>query len=147
MSVDGKAIILVGEPSLPIAATSRRYNSSLVLGIAFFDHDFHIHGIVPSVAFVVDIPETAQDNGKPYVILKDKVLQLSSPLCHAMEQSKILSTDFPNSSVVWLVSDGGPDHRLTYYSVQISLLCVSLEHNLDMLIAVRTKAGRTLQRE
>ena len=37
-----------------------------------------------------------------------------------------------------LVSDGGPDQRLTYYSVQVSLLCVFLERNLDMLIAVRT---------
>ena len=66
---------------------------------------------------------------------KDKVLQLSSPLRHATEQCKILSTDFPNSSVVLLVSDG--DHRLKYYSVQVSLLCVFLERNLDMIIAVR----------
>ena len=47
----------------------------------------------------------------------------------------MLSSDFPNSSIVLLVSDGGPDHRLTYYSVQISLLCVFIERNL---IAIRT---------
>ena len=61
MSVDDKAIIPKGEPGLPIAATSRRHNSSLVLGTASLealDHDFHIHGIVPSVTFVDDIPET-----------------------------------------------------------------------------------------
>ena len=65
-------------------------------------------------------------------------MQPSSPLRHATEQCKILSTDFPNSSVVLLVSDGGPDHRLTYYSVQVSLLCIFLERNLDMLIAIHT---------
>lgn len=130
MSVDDKVIISVGEPDLPIAATNRRHNRSLVPSTASLealDHDFHIHGIVPSVAFFVDIPESAQDSfysEKPYVTLKDKVIQPSSPLRHAAEQCKVLSSDFPNSSVLLLVSDGGPDHRLTYYSVQISLLCV-----------------------
>lgn len=42
-----------------------------------------------------------QDNfysGKPYVTLKDKVIQPSSPLRHAAEQCNVLSSDFPNSS-------------------------------------------------
>ena len=144
MSVDDKAIIPVGEPNLPIAATNRRHSRSLVPSAAqleALDHDFHIHRIVPSVAFFVDVPESAQDSfysGRPHVTLKDKVIQPSSPLRHATEQCKILSSYFPDSAVILLVSDGGPDHRLTYYSVQISLLCIFIERNLDMLIAVRT---------
>ena len=144
MSVDDKAIVPVGEPNLPIAASSRSHNRSLVLSSAqlkALDHDFHIHGIVPSVSFVVNIPESSQDSfysGKPYVTLKDKVIQPSSALRHAAEQYKILSTDFPNSHVLLLVSDGGPDHRLTYSSVQVSLLSVFVHLNLDMLVAVRT---------
>ena len=71
-------------------------------------------------------------------MLKDKVLQPSSALRHVAEQCKILSSHSPDSSVLLLVSDGGPDHRLTFYSVQISLLCVFLQLDLDMLVAVRT---------
>ena len=65
MSGDDKAIIPVGEPDLPIAATSRRHDRSLVLSMASLealDHDFHIHGIEPFVIFFVNVPESAQDN-------------------------------------------------------------------------------------
>ena len=65
-------------------------------------------------------------------------MQPSSALRHAAEQCKILSSHSPDSSVLLLVSDGGPDHHLTYYSVQISLLCVLFQLDLDMLVAVRT---------
>ena len=78
LSVDDKAIVPVGEPDL----SSRSHNRSLVLtgaSLKALDYDFHIHGIVPSVVFAVNI-----------------------------------------------ASDGGPDHRLTFYSVQISLLCFNL---------------------
>ena len=48
-------------------------------------HNFHVHGVVPSVTFVVNIPESANDSfyqGKAYVRLKDKVTQPSSTLRH-----------------------------------------------------------------
>ena len=37
-----------------------------------------------------------------------------------------------------IVTDGGPDHRLTYVSVKFSYLALFLYVNLDMLVAVRT---------
>ena len=37
-----------------------------------------------------------------------------------------------------LVTDGGPDHRLTYASVKVALLSLFMSLDLDMLIAVRT---------
>ena len=40
--------------------------------------------------------------------------------------------------VLLVLSDGGPDHRLSYGSVQVSLLALFFRLNLDMLIAVRT---------
>ena len=144
LSVDDKAIVPVGEPDCPIAASSRSHNRSLVLtnaSIKALDHDFHIHGIVPSVAFAVNIPESVHDSfysGRAFVTLKDKVLQPSSALRHAAEQSKILSSNFPDSSIVIIVSDGGPDHRLSFFSVKISLICLFIELDLDMLVAVRT---------
>ena len=58
MSVDDKAIVPVGKPNLPIAASSRSHNRSMVPSSAqlkALNHNFHIHGIVPSVSFVGNI--------------------------------------------------------------------------------------------
>ena len=43
-----------------------------------------------------------------------------------------------NKPILCLYMDGGPDHRLTYLSVLIALICLFLRLNMDMLIAVRT---------
>ena len=44
-----------------------------------------------------------------------------------------------SQSVLCVYSDGGPDHRLTYYvSVQLSLVALYLNLNLDFLVACRT---------
>ena len=39
---------------------------------------------------------------------------------------------------LFLYSDGGPNHRLTYVSVQLSLIALFLNFDLDILIACRT---------
>ena len=43
-----------------------------------------------------------------------------------------------DKSILLLLSDRGPDHRLSYGSVQVVLLALFIRLNLDMLIAVRT---------
>ena len=56
MSVDDKVIISVGEPDLPIAATSRRHDRSLVPStesLEALDHDFHIHGLYLLLPFLL----------------------------------------------------------------------------------------------
>ena len=40
--------------------------------------------------------------------------------------------------IMMLYSDGGPDHRVNYVSVQLSLIAPWKMHDLDALIAVRT---------
>ena len=40
--------------------------------------------------------------------------------------------------VLFVYSDGGPDHRLTYMSVKLSLICLFLKLILDYLCAGRT---------
>ena len=40
--------------------------------------------------------------------------------------------------VLFVYTDGGPDHRLTYISVQISLICLFKKLDLDYLCACRT---------
>ena len=37
-----------------------------------------------------------------------------------------------------MVSDGGPDHRLTYLSVKVAMIALFKSLDLDMLIAIRT---------
>ncbi len=53
ISVDDKAIIPIGEPGLPVSTGVRGHNRSVVSAgheLAALDHDFHVSGLVPSVA-------------------------------------------------------------------------------------------------
>ena len=97
ISVNDKAIIPVGEPNSPISTGVRGHNRSLCVGSSLdqlkaLDHDFHVAGIVPSVAFFPDIPKQAKDSffsGSVFVTLKDKVLQPSHALRHSVEMSSV----------------------------------------------------------
>lgn len=40
--------------------------------------------------------------------------------------------------ILLIYTDGGPDHRLAYLSVQLSLICLFLHGKYDMLVAVQT---------
>ena len=82
----------------------RGHNRSLVCSnsqLVALDHDFHVHGIVLSVAFVVDIPENVSDSffrGDTIVTNKDKVTQPSSALRHSTEITEIVvSLGYDNS--------------------------------------------------
>lgn len=151
VSVDDKAVIPLGEPNYPISTGVRGHNRSLVPlngpELLALDHDFHVHGIVPSVAFFVDVPDSTSGSffaGSPFVTNKDKVTQPSSALRHATEMTKLVqmhfSDDGPVASkpVMVIVSDGGPDHRVTFGTVQIASLSLFRSLNLDMLVCVRT---------
>ena len=146
ISVDDKAIVPVGEPQLPVSTGVRGHNRSLVLGtsgtLKALDHNFHVAGIVPSVAFFPRIPSESRDSffsGPVYVTLKDKVLQPSNAMHHATELNKIIKSNFRSKAprIVLLISDG-PDHRLTFLSVKVALIAMFLNLNLDMLTAIRS---------
>ena len=148
LSVDDKCIVPVGEPGDPISTGVRSHGRSLALSastLAALDHDFHIHGIVPSVAFFVNIPEAENDyffQGKPFVTLKDKVTQSSHALRHSAELASITRSDYSKDGLskplMILVSDSGPDHRLNFLSVQVALICLFMALDLDFLVCVRT---------
>ena len=61
VSMDDKVIISVGEPGLPVSTGARGHNRSTVAlegpGPVALDHDFHVHGIVPSVFLIVNTRE------------------------------------------------------------------------------------------
>ena len=101
----------------------------------------HVFSIIPSVALQVEIPEKFEGSwyhGKVLVGIKDAVYQSSSPLRHATELYSTLLKRIGDRSILFIYSDGGPDHRLTYVSVQLSLIALFLNLNLDFLVACRT---------
>ncbi len=151
ISVDDKAIIPVGEPQCPVSTGVRGHNRSFVMSstsmsqLKALDHDFHVAGIVPSVAFFPTVPSHARDSffsGSVFVTLKDKVLQPSHAFRHTAELTKIIKTNLttqPRSPrVILITSDGGSDHRLTYLSVQVAMISLFQNLDLDMLVAIRT---------
>ena len=150
ISVDDKAIIPVGEPDCPISSGVRGHNRSLVVGSSLqqlkaLDHDFHLSGVVPSVAFFPNIPKDSRDSfysGSVFVTLKDKVLQPSSALRYSVELHNIVQTkcekEGSTNHIALIISDGGPDHRLTYLSVKVAMIVLFRSLDLDMLIAIRT---------
>lgn len=57
---------------------------------------------------------------------------------HAAELHSILHTTIETKSILCIYSDGGPDHRLTYVSLQQSLIALFLNLDLDLLVACQT---------
>lgn len=94
---------------------------------------------------MVQILQSSLDSffsGQVYVVNKNKVTQPSSALRHSAELSKNVLQEYcatgSNKSVLVVMSDGGPDHRLSYGSMQVALLALFIRLNLDVLIAVCT---------
>lgn len=144
VSLDDKHRAKVGEPGYPVAAVERGrqvivgLNSSMQVG----DHDFTKFGIIPSVRFIVDIPDNVQESwyrGEVVVGLKESAFEPSSPLRHSTELCSILASKcLDTKPMLFLYTDGGPDHRLTYVSVQLSLIAIFLKFDLDFLCVCRT---------
>jgi len=130
--LDDKAIVPVGDPGHPVSTGVRSQHGAIVANdgcVAALDHDFHIDGIVPSVCFMVDIPETPVDSfyrGLVHVTVKEKVFQSSSHLRHSTETVKIMQSNGEldaEKQILIRYTDGGPDHRTNFKSVQMSALC------------------------
>ena len=141
--LDDKHKIKIGELSCPVAAAERGRRVSVRAGefLTVADHDFTKFGMVSSVILLNDIPEEISGSwyhGQVYVSVKDTVFEPSSPLRHACELYNVLQASSFSKPVLFLYSDGGPDHRLTYVSVQLTLICLFLKLDLDFLCAGRT---------
>ena len=146
--LDDKHRLKVGEPGFPVAAAERgrRVIVSLQEEFEVGDHDFTRFGIVPSVIFNIDIPTSIEGSwyeGQVCVILKESAFQPSSAIRHATELHAWLTTRIDTKSIVFLYTDGGPDHRLTYISTQLSLVALFLNLDLDLLCAARTAPNQS----
>ena len=131
----------VGEPNLPVAAVER--GKQVIVSItdrrfAVEDRDF---SIISSVILFCDIPETIDGSfyrGNVHVGIKDAVLEASSPIRHCTELYKVMSLQGNTHPILLLYTDGGPDHNITFFSVQLALIALFLHLDLDMLEAMRT---------
>ena len=153
LCMDDKAIVPVGEPGIPISTGVRGHNKVLTPSegpvLVATDHDFHLCGLVPSVVLVTEIPRDSKDSffsGDMHVTTKEKVFSPSSPFRHAAEVIELVRLNDAYSSdglnlrtpIMCLYTDGGPDHRVTYETVKLSLTLIFMHLDLDMLIALRT---------
>lgn len=149
--LDDKAIIPVGDPKKPLPAVGRTHGGGLVAGnnnnLLCADHDYHTCGIVPSVCLMVDIPNDVKGSfyhGDVHITIKDKIFQPSSPLRHATETVKIIREKHSDDDVtsqqpiLLRFTDGGPDHRTTYVSVQFASILEFIALDLDLFVACRT---------
>jgi len=107
------------------------------------DHDFTKFSLTPSVIFFCDIPKDISEsfyNGQVYVSYKNTVFQPSFALRHSTEFYKTLLQQYDENlpEILLLYTDGGPDHRNTFGSVQIALICLFLQGNFDFLASIRT---------
>ena len=147
--LDDKHRIPVGEPGYPVASVERGRRVIVSRNTDFLvaDHDFTRFSIVPSVTLFVDIPDEISESwytGQVYVTLKEGSMEPSSPLRHATELVANIQSEFSDvKPVLFLYTDGGPDHRITYLSVQLSLISVFLFLDLDYLCAVRTAPAQS----
>ena len=131
VSLDDKHRIKVGEPNFPALAAERGRRVLVGAHVTFevADHDFTKFSIIPSVSLIVQIPETIDSSwyeGVVHVGYKDAVLEPSTALRHAAELYSILLAKIGNRSVLFLYTDGGPDHRLTFFCSAITA-CSLLE--------------------
>ena len=153
--LDDKALIPVGEPGLPVSTGVRaRHHGLTVSGqqLLSLDHDYHVGGIIPSVCFIVNIPKNEKDsfyNGEVHVTVKDKVFEASSPLRHAVETTNITreyaSLDGLHAShpILFRYTDGGPDHRTTYRTVQLTAILEFMALDLDLMVLARTAPNQS----
>lgn len=141
--IDDKHKVKVGEPNFPVASTERGRQVLVVTQTGFLagDHDFTKFSITPSVVLLTDIPTEISESwyvGQVYVIFKEGAFEPSSPVRHTTELMGILEKESLNKPVLFLYSDGGPDHRITSLSVKLSLVALYLKLDLDYLCVVRT---------
>ena len=149
--LDDKAKIPVGEPD-HFMATGVRSRAGLVAGgssLQALDHDQASRGsLTPSVALECTVPEEAGGsfyNGTLHVLVKDTVLQPSSPFRHSVELASILSPSPTQaaSPIIFAYTDGGADHRCTFLSVQLAWILLFQQLDLDLLVACRTAPGHS----
>ncbi|POG77649.1 hypothetical protein GLOIN_2v1767477 [Rhizophagus irregularis DAOM 181602=DAOM 197198] len=145
ISADDKHKVPIGE-DVAVSTGVRNRHSMVAQNstLAAADHDFTKLSITPSVTFFISIPNEISGSfydGQVFVSYKDATFEPSNAIRHSTEFLNALNIQYAHQMtppILCLYTDGGPDHRCNYGSVQISLICLFLSGNFDLLIAVRT---------
>ena len=145
ISADDKHKVPIGEDvAVSTGVRNRRSMVAQNSTLAAADHDFTKLSITPSVTFFILIPNEISGSfydGQVFVSYKDATFEPSSAIRHSTEFLTALNIQYTHQimpPILCLYTDGGPDHRCNYGSVQIALICLFLSGNFDLLIAVRT---------
>ncbi|PKB95198.1 hypothetical protein RhiirA5_475802, partial [Rhizophagus irregularis] len=145
ISADDKHKVPIGEDvAVSTGVRNRRSMVAQNSTLAAADHDFTKLSITPSVTFFISIPNEISGSfydGQVFVSYKDATFEPSNAIRHSTEFLNALNIQYAHQMtppILCLYTDGGPDHRCNYGSVQISLICLFLSGNFDLLIAVRT---------
>ena len=145
--MDDKAKVPFGEPgtSMSSGVRGKKTLAPSTTTLVAADHDQLSKGsLTPSVSLQVEIPDNISKSfyrGQVTVEVQDAVFQPSSPMRHAASLRPLLQED--PKPILILFTDGGPDHRLTYESVKVSLIALFKATNLDMIIAGRCAPGQS----
>ena len=152
LCTDDKHKISIGEPGYPLSALPRgrrvlvAQNQSYQVG----DHDFSLISLTPTVILLHDIPDEVEGSwyrGKPHVLLKVTASCPSTALRNAREIANMLVSYYGSKEdvppVLFLYTDGGPEHRTNFLSVKIAMIALKKFFNLDLLIAARTAPGHS----
>ncbi|KAL3875452.1 hypothetical protein ACJMK2_033399 [Sinanodonta woodiana] len=147
--MDDKSKLDFGEPDL-FTSTGVRGKKSIVpmnSVLSCLDHDVQSKGsLTPSVVLDVDIPGDATETfyrGQVSVTFKDSIFQASTPFRHIVELETILKAKNENKPALFMYTDGGPDHRVTYGAVKLSLIVLFRRLQLEFLVACRTAPGHS----
>ena len=103
----------------------------------------------PSMALITDIPDDPTDSfyrGQVYGVVADQVWKPSSASRHSAHYFKMLEDSLQavggmaRLSINFIFTDGGPDHNLTFLTVQLALICLHLATGADATITGRPAA-------
>ncbi|PKY33662.1 hypothetical protein RhiirB3_452741, partial [Rhizophagus irregularis] len=142
---DDKHKVPIGE-DVPVSTGVRNHRSLTTQNndLNASDHDFTKLSLTPSVIFFISISSDISGgfySGQVFVSFKDTVFEPSSAIRHATEFHNAIDIKYTHQTsppILCLYTDGGPDYRCTYSSVQIALISLFLSGNYNMFIAVRT---------
>ena len=86
-----------------------------------------LFSIIPSILLLCEIPAEISGSwydGEVKVMFKEGAFEPSSPLRHSTEIANAITTVVQIKPVLFIYSDGGPDHRVKYISIKIGADCI-----------------------
>ena len=152
VSTDDKNKIKVGEPNYPISAVTLGKRVLVAHGqsLQASDHDFSKISLVPTVVLIHEIPNSIDESfyhGIPYLYLKIHATEPSSAIRNAKEIADALIEKCEEKEIIppmlTIYTDGGPQHRSNFLSVQIALIALQCYLDLVLLIVARTASGHS----